>query len=445
MIDPGIKKDPGYFVYDQGTEIDAWVKNDQGDTYVGEVWPGDCVFPDYTNRAVREWWASLYPDFMATGIDGVWNDMNEPAVFNVKSKTMPETNIHQADPELGGPGTHARFHNVYGRLMIEATRDGIMAANPHKRPFVLSRAGHVGLQRFGATWSGDNTADWYHLDVSVPMILNMGLSGHPFTGPDIGGFQNNGDADLFERWMGVGVFYPFSRGHTGKGNIDKEPWSFGEEVEATSRQALERRYRLMPYLYTRFREAHQTGMPILRPLFFHDTKDPALRSEDDAFLFGGDVMVVPQHSPQRNKIVAMPADARTGGWLEFDFGYGDNEDLPKMYLRAGSVVATGPVMQHTGEKPLDPITLLVALDSDGFAQGELYEDEGDGWRYRDGYFLNTRYTAQKMNGNVVVNTERIDGHMPRPDRTVVVRVLMPDGSERSASGTDGEPIKVEIR
>ncbi len=445
MIDPGVKKDPGYFVYDQGTEIDAWVKNAKGETYVGEVWPGDCVFPDYTNEDVREWWATLYHDFMATGIDGVWNDMNEPAVFNVPTKTMPESNIHFADEDLGGPGTHARFHNVYGRFMIEATRDGIMAANPHKRPFVLSRAGYVGLQRFGATWTGDNTADWYHLDVSVPMVLNMGLSGHPFTGPDIGGFQNNGDAALFERWIGVGAFYPFSRGHTGKGNIDKEPWAYGEEVENTARQALERRYRFMPYLYTRFREAHLTGMPVMRPLFFHDPLDPALRSEDDAFLFGGDVLIVPQHSPQRNKIVAMPADARTGGWRQFDFGDGDNEDLPRMHLRAGSIVATGPVIQSTRDKGDGSITLLIALDKNGEATGDLYEDDGEGWSFRDGNFLHTIYRAKWNNNAIEVTASRDEGHMPRPDRLVVVRVLMADGTEATASGRDGETIRVVAR
>lgn len=445
MINPGVKKDPGYFVYDQGTEINAWVKDENGKTYVGEVWPGDCVFPDYTNASVREWWATLYMDFMATGIDGVWNDMNEPAIFNVPTKTMPESNIHRADPELGGYGTHARFHNVYGMFMIKATREGIMRAKPHKRPFVLSRAGHVGLQRYGATWTGDNTANWYHLDVSVPMILNMGLSAHPFTGPDIGGFQHNGDAALFERWIGVGAFYPFSRGHTGKGNIDKEPWAFGDEVENTARQALERRYRFMPYLYTRFREAHLTGMPVMQPLFFHDPKDPALRAEDDAFLFGADVLIVPQHSPQRDKIVALPADARTGGWLPFDFEDGDNEDLPRMHLRAGAIVPTGPVMQHTGEKPLDPITLLIALDANGNATGELYEDEGDGWRFRDGYFLHTRYTAKRNANNVEITTEHVSGSMPRPERTMVVRLLMPDGTQREATGTDGQTIRISLQ
>ncbi|MBL4698584.1 MAG: alpha-glucosidase, partial [Phycisphaerales bacterium] len=246
MIDPGVKAEEGYFVYDSGTEHDAWTKKADGTVFNGEVWPGVCVFPDYLNKDVRTWWAGLYKDFMSYDIDGVWNDMNEPAVFNSKTKTMPEDNIHDADPELGGPGSHARYHNVYGMQMIKATREGVMAANPNKRPFVLSRANYLGGHRYGATWTGDNSATWEHLDMSIPMSINLGLSGQPFVGPDIGGFAYNGDGELYARWMGFGTLFPFARSHTAKGNIDKEPWSFTPEIEATSRRALERRYRLMP-------------------------------------------------------------------------------------------------------------------------------------------------------------------------------------------------------
>ncbi|MBL4591542.1 MAG: hypothetical protein JKY96_06235, partial [Phycisphaerales bacterium] len=217
MIDPGVKKEEGYFVYDSGTELDVWTKNAKGETYTGEVWPGVCVFPDYFNKDVRSWWAGLYVDFMALGIDGVWNDMNEPAVFNVKTKTMPEDNIHHADEELGGTGTHGRYHNVYGMQMIRATREGVMATNPTKRPFVLSRANFIGGQRYGATWTGDNSANWEHLEMSIPMTLNLSLSGQPFAGPDIGGFAYNGDGELYARWMGFGTLMPFARGHTAKG------------------------------------------------------------------------------------------------------------------------------------------------------------------------------------------------------------------------------------
>ena len=212
-------------IRDSGKLQDVYVKRADGSVYEGEVWPGWCFFPDYTQPRVREWWAPHYGPFMANGITGVWNDMNEPAIFNVKSKTMPEDNIHLGDPNLltpmGSPqgaerakGDHARYHNVYGMMMVKGSREGIQAANPDKRPFVLSRATFMGGQRYHAGWSGDNTANWYHIEVSVPMTLNVALSGMSFYGPDIGGFAGNGDAQMFERWIGFGALLPFCRGHT---------------------------------------------------------------------------------------------------------------------------------------------------------------------------------------------------------------------------------------
>ena len=443
MIDPGVKKDPGYPVYDSGEAAGVWVNRADGSTYVGEVWPGDCVFPDFTRAHVREWWAGFYKDFMALGVDGVWNDMNEPAVFNVQSKTMPLDNRHDADPELGGPGDHARYHNIYGMQMVRATRDGVMAANPHKRPFVLSRANFMGGQRYAATWSGDNSADWYHLESSVPMVINLGLSGNPFTGPDIGGFAGNGDASLFARWMGVGSLLPFARGHTGKGNIDKEPWAFGPEVEATCRRALERRYRLLPYLYTLFYEAHTTGMPIARPLFFLDPKDPGLRAEDDAFLLGGDLMVVADLSPARDRLHALPADFESA-WRALDLGDSNDPDLPRLHLRAGAVLPMGPVMQHTGERELSPVTLFVALDKDGRASGLLYEDAGEGWGFKVGQYRLTRYDASRDGDVVTITPSLVDGKWELIRRPVVVHVITSDG-RKTAQGADGLPIRVPLR
>jgi alpha-glucosidase len=430
MIDPGIKAEPGYFVYDQGLEKNAWVQRADGSVYQGEVWPGMCVFPDFLRRQTRQWWGTLYRDFMATGIDGVWNDMNEPAVFNVPSKTMPEDNLHRADEELGGPGPHARYHNVYGMMMVRASRDGVLAVNPDKRPFVLTRANYIGGQRYSAMWTGDNTADWQHLEESVSMVLNMGLSGQPFAGPDIGGFAGNGPAGqegkLFARWMGVGAMLPFSRGHTGKGNIDKEPWSFGPQVEETCRLALERRYRLLPYLYTLFHFAHTEGAPIVRPVFFADPKDPALRSEDDAFLLGSSVMVVPQMVPDGTRAPALPrATGEKNGWTRFDFG-DTNPDLPELYLRSGSIIPTGPVMQHTSESTLTEVTLVVCLNENGEAKGVLYEDAGEGWGFRAGEYLKTAFRAERKGDSVVISITATQGSMkPWGDspRTIRVRVL----------------------
>ncbi|MBL8875879.1 MAG: DUF5110 domain-containing protein [Phycisphaerae bacterium] len=454
MIDPGVAADPskfgpeGYFVFEQAMAGNHPVQTKDGKTYFGEVWPGKCVFPDYTRKETRAWWGGLYKDFMANGIDGIWNDMNEPAVFNVPSKTMPEDNLHRADKDLGGDGPHLRYHNVYGMFMVKASREGIMDANPEKRPFVLSRANFLGGHRYAATWTGDNSANWYHLENSVPMALNMGMSLQPFAGPDIGGFAGNGPAGgegkLFARWMGFGAMMPFARGHTGKGNIDKEPWSFGPEVESTCRDAINRRMRFMPYLYTLFQEASVNGMPVIRPVYWADVRDPSLRSEDDAFLIGNDLLVVPDMVPDRTRVSAMPS----GNWAPIDFTKSDaaekaDPDLPKLYVRPGAIVPTGQVMQYVDEKPTEP-TLIINLDEHGKASGTMYEDAGDGWGYKKGEYLLTTYHAQRAGGTVTVKVAKTEGNGSRPQRTLNVRVVTASG-EHVGSGVDGKEITVTVK
>lgn len=448
MIDPGVRAKPGYSVYDSGTAGDNWVQARDGKPYKGEVWPGWCVFPDYTRPQTQQWWAGLYKDFMAQGVDGVWNDMNEPAVFNVASKTMPEDNIHRGGMMLPGgtvsPGPHVQFHNVYGMLMASATRDGIMAANPGKRPFVLTRAGYIGSQRYAATWTGDNSAQWTDLEASIPMVLSLGLSGQPFCGPDIGGFNGNGDGKLFARWMGIGSLLPFSRGHTGKGNINKEPWAFGPEVEKTCKMALERRYRLLPYLYTVFHEASVTGLPVARPLFFADPKDPALRSEDDAFLLGGDLMVIGKVTPLRDRALSLPRDR----WLSVSLVDGDsaNPDLPELRVRPGAIVPIGPIIESTALRSRAPMTLIVAIGAGTTAAaGAVYEDTGDGLGYQTGDYLLSRYDARFEKRNVIVRLVGTEGKMSRPKRRLIVQVVwMSEFGEVpiTIEGEDGQEISV---
>ena len=455
MIDPGIKKDPGYHAHDQMVEGNHFVRTAKGEPYVGPVWPGDCLFPDFTRASVREWWGSLYDDYINTGIDGVWNDMNEPAVFNEQNdsavvpaaRTMPKDNQHDADAELGGPGDHARYHNVYGVQMVRGTRDAIQRINPDKRPFVLTRAGFLGSQRYAATWTGDNLSDWNHLRWSVSMALNLGLSGQPLVGPDIGGFGDEATPELFARWMGIGCLLPFARGHTIKESGDHEPWSFGERTEHVSRLALERRYRLMPYLYTLAREASTTGAPIVRPVFFLNPADPKLRAIDDAFLLGSDVLVrcALDESPEIRSFTP------EGFWPEFEPTHTSNAqaserdaDLPALHLRPCSIVPMGPLMQHTGEKPLDPLTLLVTLDEHNAAQGTIYRDSGEGFAYREGDSLLATYSASRTGNTVTIERARSDGSLPEHTHGLHVQVRTHDGKYAEANGRDGETLTLEL-
>lgn len=400
MIDPGVKVDPNYFVDQQGMANDYYVKTKDGKPFVGQVWPGDTHFPDFTRPEVRRWWSTLYPDFMATGIDGIWNDMNEPAVFDGPDSSMPEDNIH-----LGGEGLtegpHLRYHNVYGYNMVKATREGMLLANPQKRPFVLSRSNFLGGQRYAATWTGDNASTLDHMKASIPMTLNMGLTGQPFNGPDIGGFAHDCNGELLAHWTAIGVYFPFVRNHCSLEEVQQEPWAFGQQVEDVCRTAINRRYRLLPYVYTLFRETSQTGIPVMRPVFMADVNDETLRSEQQAFLLGGDLLIVPRWAEKP----ALPK----GNWATFSMENGDDGYQARLALRPGSVLPLANLYQNTVDYCTDSLTLVVNLDEKGLAQGRLYEDDGDGFNYRSGDYSDYQLKASTDGKTLTVSLQKIDG------------------------------------
>ena len=427
MIDPGVKVDSGYKIYSDGSAKGVWVKTAGGqDDFRGDVWPGACVFPDFTRPETRRWWAGLYGDFVARGVDGVWNDMNEPAVFNARDKAMPLDNWHRGGGEIPA-GPHLRYRNIYGLLMARATREGIAAARPDKRPFVLTRANFLGGQRYAATWTGDNASTEAHMKLSVPMTLTLGLSGQPFAGPDLGGFAGNATPELWSQWIGFGALLPFCRGHAVKGSNDKEPWAFGEKVERTARMALERRYRLLPYLYTVFREASVTGLPVMRPVFMADAADLSLRREEEAFLVGADLLVVPRWSAKPN----LPR----GDWREVSLVPGDREDADqaRLLVRPGAIIPLGRVVQSTVEESLAPLTLLVCLDEKGRASGQLYEDDGEGFGYQADGFLLTTFRAEKVGDRVEVSAFSREGRRVRVLREVMIEVVGKEGQTAGGS------------
>ncbi|KAJ9707609.1 hypothetical protein PVL29_002581 [Vitis rotundifolia] len=442
MLDPGIKQEDGYFVYDSGSANDVWIHRADGTPFVGEVWPGPCVFPDFTQSKARSWWACLVKDFISNGVDGIWNDMNEPAVFKAVTKTMPEDNVHRGDAELGGCQNHSHYHNVYGMLMARSTYEGMKLANENKRPFVLTRAGFISSQRYAATWTGDNLSNWDHLHMSISMVLQLGLSGQPLSGPDIGGFAGNATPRLFGRWMGVGAMFPFCRGHSETGTVDHEPWSFGEECEEVCRLALKRRYRLIPHIYTLFYMAHTTGTPVATPTFFADPKDPSLRTVENSFLLGP-LLIYASTIPDQG-LDELQHKLPKGIWLSFDFD-DSHPDLPALYLQGGSIIPLGPPHQHVGEAdPTDDLTLLVALDEHGKAEGVLFEDDGDGYEFTKGGYLLTYYVAELQSSVVSVRVSKTEGSWKRPKRGLHVQLLLGGGAKIDAQGTDGEVLQITM-
>ena len=438
MIDPGAKVDSTYFVYKSGTANDVWVKTAQGKEFHGDAWPGACAFPDFTQPKTVRWWADLYKDFLDKGVDGVWNDVNEPQISNTPTGTMPEDNKHLGGDKIPA-GPHLKYHNVYGYLMVKASREGIMKARPQNRPFILTRSNFLGGQRFAATWTGDNASWESHMTMSVPMILTLGLSGQPFSGADVGGFLFNPDADLFGRWMALGAFYPFSRGHACAGTINKEPWAFGQKVEDVSRMALERRYVLLPYYYTLLHEASETGMPIMRPVFFADPKDTLLRAEEQAFLIGENLLVVPEWAQNP----ALPK----GIWRNLSLIPGDDKDSyqAKLKIRGGAIIPTGKIIQNTNEKSLDPLTLLVCLDEKGEAHGTLYWDEGDNWSFKDGNYSFQHFTAIRTADNKVqVKITQKKGKYITENNDMAIVKIITDKGIYQASGNLVEGIEVQL-
>lgn len=460
MIDPGIKVDPSYFVYDQGrsrppvdpsqadrgdSDLAPWadappssfVRNSYGIEHHGSVWPGPCAFPDFTNRHVRAWWAGLYKDFLSTGIDGVWNDMNEPAIFDGPGKSMPVSCLHAADDDLGGPDTHARYHNIYGMEMVRATREGMSAARPGERIFVLTRSNFLGGQRYAATWTGDNRSDWNHLAWSIPMVLNLSLSGQPFAGPDIGGFVGNATPDLFARFMGIGSLLPFARGHSVKDSRDHEPWSFGPDCQEACRLALVRRYRLIPYLYTQFHRAATEGTPIVRPVWFADPSSPLLRSIDHAFLLGPDLLVVASVDPHN----PAPPDSPLPSWREIEIASPAissspsaraHVQLPRLFIRPGAIIPLAPHgAMHTGELAMTRLTLLVAPDAHNAASGFLYNDDGHSTAYQHG--ASEQFSFTYVPCSLAVRVDAIHEGIARTAGFEEVEILNPSDTPQRGS------------
>ena len=425
MIDPGVKIEKDYPVYESGTAGNHWVQTADGKEFHGSVWPGPCVFPDYTRPETRSWWGGLYKDYMATGVDGVWNDMNEPSVFDGPDGTMPENNHHRGGGDLQAD-VHQRYHNVYGMLMVKASREGILAANPEKRPFILSRSGYLGSNRYAATWTGDNCSSEEHMQWSIPMTLNLGLSGQPFNGPDMGGFGLNATGELFGQWVAFGAFFPFVRGHATNDVNNKEPWAFGEEIENVSRTALNRRYQLLPYYYTLFHESSVNGLPVMRPLFFADAKDSTLRKEDQAFLVGDALLVIPRWA----KNPALPQ----GIWRSFNL---ENNGAPtdkyqaELKLKGGSILPVGKVIQNTTEYSTDSLTLYVSLDAQGKAVGTLYEDAGDGFGYKKGEYLQTKFSAIQKGDNITLTLNSIEGKLKTKVRQIQL-ILISDTDTKTS-------------
>lgn len=396
IIDPGIKIDKDYWVYQEALEKDYFCKRADGPYMKGKVWPGECNFPDFTNPEVREWWAGLYKELIADiGIKGVWNDMNEPAVMEVPTKTFPLDVRHDYD---GNPCSHRKAHNIYGTQMARATYEGVKRFAYPKRPFIITRSAYSGAQRYTSSWTGDNVATWEHLWIANIQMQRMSMSGMGFTGSDIGGFAEQPSGELFARWVQLGVFHPFCRVHSSGDHGDQEPWSFGEEVVNIVRKFIELRYQLLPYLYTMFWKYVNEGEPLLKPLVYFDQEDVQTHYRTDEFLFGNQILVCPILEPNAmGRRMYLPkgnwynywTNERVEGkrelWVKTDY-----DQIP-IFIKEGAIIPKYPVQQYVGELEINEITLDVYFKY-GKEKSLVYEDAQDGYDYNKGRFSLRTFT-----------------------------------------------------
>jgi alpha-glucosidase len=420
--------DAEYKPYDSGIAGDHFVKNPDGSVFVGQVWPGPSVFPDFTRQSTRAWWGTLYQEFVADGLAGFWNDMNEPSVFETPTKTMPDNVQHRIDEPGFAKRTasHREIHDVFGMENSRATYEGLLKITPNQRPFVLTRATYAGGQRYAATWTGDNSSTWNHLRLTTPMLLNLGLSGFGLTGADVGGFAGTPQPDLLTKWIELASFQPIDRNHTGKGTGDQEPWVHGVEQENIRRRYLEERYRLLPYLYTTTEEMTHSGLPIVRPLFLEfpaaaDDGHPLDIDNGGAFLFGSSLLVA--GSPYPDELDAYEVHLPAIGW--YDYWTGERlqsspiaggiasvriqptlESLP-VYVREGSILPLQPLTQSTAETPQGPLTLRVYPGRD--CKGSLYQDDGSTLNYQRGEFLRVQFTCEVGSASVKLHIGAREG------------------------------------
>ncbi|MDO0931461.1 glycoside hydrolase family 31 protein [Streptomyces sp. DG2A-72] len=422
IVDPAVKAAPGNAVYDSGTDEGAFVRDASSGLVRGVAWPGEAVYPDFTHARVRAWWGRLYEERLAQGFTGFWHDMNEPVSFTAFGEsTLPRSARHDLD---GRGGDHREAHNVYALCMAQAAYEGLRALAPKERPFLFSRSGWAGMQRYGGTWSGDVATGWPGLRASLALVMGLGLCGVPYSGPDVGGFDGSPSPELYLRWFQLGSYLPLFRTHASLRAGRREPWEFGPEVLEHARVALVERRRLLPYLVTLAHLARRTGAPYVRPLWWGAPEDRALRNCEDAFLLGDSLLVAPVLGPGVDRrAVQLPR----GRW--YDTATEQAYDGPAQVLvdaplsripvlaRAGAVI---PVRGDDGGLELE-----VSAPARGRTGGGLVvQDPGDGWD-EPGI---ERYVTRWEGGELIVERDR-EGGGDAPPHPVRVRGLIEGRSQ----------------
>jgi len=419
--DPGVKVEEGYGIYDEGIRKGYFARTPEGEVYTNAVWPGEAVFPDFGNPAVRTWWGDNQQFLLDKGVRGIWNDMNEPASFK---GPLPEDVVFTDEDR---EAAYREMHNVYGHLMAKAAYEGLKKLDG-RRPFVITRACYAGSQKYATAWTGDNTSLWAHLQMAIPQLCNLGLSGMPFVGTDVGGFGADATPELMARWVQVGCFSPLFRNHSAAGTRRQEPWQFGQQVMEIYRKYVKLRYRWIPYLYDLFYEEERTGAPIMRPLVFHYEKDDTAKTCNDEFMLGSRILVAPVvNQGMRKRMVYLPEGAWYDYWSHEKltgpvwFVRDAPLDCCPIYVKAGTILPVMEEQSYVGEKTLDTLYLEV-YPGEGLSY-DHYLDNGEDFDYRQGKYHHYRFYGGE-DGRV--NCRIMHGGYDKPYERILVRKMGDD-------------------
>jgi alpha-glucosidase len=382
ILDPGVKQEHGYPVYESGLEQNVYCRTPEGDVYTGYVWPGRTAFPDFSLPEVRDWWAEKVAGFSKLGFDGYWLDMNDPTTGSAELDDMRFNH---------GQDDHAAYHNQYALGMQMATQKGLIKAHPNRRPFLISRSGSLGTGRCSAIWTGDNYANEHHMRKSVEISLNLSLSGISFNGPDVPGFGGEPDAELAELWYKQGFLFPFLRNHSGFSFGEREPWRFADGTRKIITHYIRLRYKLMPYLYSLFIEHEKTGRPVMRPVFYEASEEFRMfERTSDEFMIGSSILQAPLgRKGETDRAVVLPIgrwfDAMNGSWVAGGkHTVSAGRSATPFYIRSGSVIPMLLGERETQEKDLCNVELHCFVNP-GETVHWLYEaDDGESFGYRCG-------------------------------------------------------------
>lgn len=442
ILDPGIKVEHGYDVYQSGLDGDHFCRTKDDLPFVGAVWPGLVCFPDFFNPKTQRWWAGWVDELMSLGFGGLWNDMNEPAIFytprgleRLREKVLLETETrdlgkepvrfisslgdfwHSEEyyrefyhrPGKGEPVQHLAVHNLYGTMMTNSSAQALKKEGA-ERYFLLSRSSYPGAHRNAVIWTGDNASWWEQLLTHIRMLLSLNMCGFFYSGADIGGFVHDASPELVTRWMELGVLTPLYRNHSTLGSRQQEPWAFDQEITEILRDVVTLRYALFPYIYSEFRRSVESLTPFAKPLFFDFPSERTLEIEDQ-FMAGSGLMAAPViQANASGRYVHLPERS----WLFWNASRHDERNCRVFapgdyYIEAGlaqlplfilenSVICLCEPGQWIGQKPITELTLIGLVSKE--ASFTYLED--------DGGFLDRTTTGR---GAIRVQIVRRDGRL----------------------------------